>query len=501
MGTPRKLSRRQVVRGGMLVAGAALLTACGGSSLPPAPGASKPADSSAAKPAAEAPKPAAEAPKPAGAQPAAQSNVAPPTVVATATPQQSSAVATAGGPLVVWKFGGSSREVEYFPKKNDEFIQKSGIQLEYSNNDWATKREKMLASYQAKRTADVLLIDGQSIPDLAALGAIAPFEDLDKALMEKWKPLFIPEIWNSTVYNGKFYGPNPYVDMGTFLVFNRQILQDEGVKVPETWEDVREAAKKLTKPDRAGIAISATAATNDANIIEGIAYRNGGRWLDDAGKKVLIDQPGFVDALQLLVDIVKDGSVPQGITETAFSQAATLFFEQKVAMWVSLSYAQVFIQSQNRPDDFPMGMKVFPPPAKVTGAAPPASAIMTPTAAFTVSTLCQQKEKALKYVDFWQQAEVQAGWDGSVIRGRVPALKANWETETFKKYYPEWYAEYKAGKMFEGALPMPAFPGLVEAEKALSTAMQQAILGQMSAKDALAGAAKRSQGILDEFNS
>jgi ABC-type glycerol-3-phosphate transport system substrate-binding protein len=50
-------------------------------------------------------------------------------------------------------------------------------------------------------------------------------------------------------------------------------------------------------------------------------------------------------------------------------------------------------------------------------------------------------------------------------------------------------------------MTMPAFPGLVEAEKALSTAMQQAILGQMSAKDALAGAAKRSQGILDEFNS
>jgi maltose-binding protein MalE len=54
--------------------------------------------------------------------------------------------------------------------------------------------------------------------------------------------------------------------------------------------------------------------------------------------------------------------------------------------------------------------------------------------------------------------------------------------------------------MFNGAQPMPAFPGLTEAEKALSTAMQQAVLGKMPPKEALAAAAKRAQTVLNEFS-
>lgn len=491
MEMPRRLSRRQLVRNGMLVAGAALLTACGGSSLPQ-PKAAEPAKpAEAAKPAAPAAdaKPASDAPKPAV-----------PTVAPTPTAQI--AAAKAGMPTItVWKFGGTAKELEYFVQWNAKFTEETGIGLEYSNNDWATKREKMLAAFQAKRIADVLLIDGQSMPDLAALGVIAPYDDLDKSLMEKWKPNFVPEIWSSTVVNGKFYGPSSYVDMGSFLVYNKDMFQEAAIaRVPENWDEVKEAAKKLTKPDRAGITLSATTATNDANNLEGIAYANGGRWLDEAGKKVMIDDAGFVDALQLYVDFVKDKATPQGITETAFGQSATLFFEGKAAMWIALSYGKAIQQSQGRPDDFPMGMVLFPRQAKPTGFAKPAATIMTPTAAVAISALSDKKEAALKYADFWSRAEVQAGWDGSVIRGRVPALKANWETETFKKIYPDWYELYKAGKMFDGSLPMPSFPGLVEAEKQLSTAMQQAILGQMSAKDALTNAAKRAQGIVDEFS-
>ena len=47
---------------------------------------------------------------------------------------------------------------------------------------------------------------------------------------------------------------------------------------------------------------------------------------------------------------------------------------------------------------------------------------------------------------------------------------------------------------------MPSFPGLAEAEKALSSAMQNAVLGKMPPKDALEAARKRAQTVVDEFN-
>jgi ABC-type glycerol-3-phosphate transport system substrate-binding protein len=323
---------------------------------------------------------------------------------------------------------------------------------------------------------------------------------MDKSLVAKWQPNYVPEIWNSTVHKGKFYGPAPYVDMGTFLAYNTQMFKDAGLsKPPENWDELRDYAKKLTKGDVRGITLSVTNETNDANTLEGIAYANGGRWLDDSGKKVMINDPGFIDVVQLYGDLVKDGSVPQGVTETNFASAGTLFFNRQAAMWPALSYVGVFKAGVGTPD-FPVETTLFPRQPKPTGSSKPAATILTPTAAFLISSSSQQKEAALKYADFWSQADVQAGWDGSAIPGRVPALKANWETETFKKVHGDWYALYKDGKMFDGAQPMPSFAGLTEAEKALSNAMQQVVLGKATAKDALPAAAKRAQAVVDEFN-
>lgn len=494
MESKKILSRRTLlVSTGLTLVGGLLLQACGGAPASPAAPAKKeePAKPAESKPAEAKP---AET-KPAEAKPA---EAAKPTAAAAAAPPKASAT----GPLVVWKFGGATKELEYFPKWNDEFTKKTGIKLEYSNNDWAVKREKMLAAFQAKRIADILLADGQSLPDLAAVGIVIAYDDLDKNLISKLKPAYIPEIWDSTVYQGKFYGLSPYVDMGTFLTYNTKMFAEAGItKAPENWDEVREVARKLTKGDRAGITISASSHTNDANTFEGIAYANGGRWLDESGKKVAIADPGFSDPLQLFVNLVNDKSTPQGVTETAFNQSGTLFFQEKAAMWVSLSYPGAFVQGMNLPRDWPMGLTLFPRQApKATGAFKPAAAIMTPTAAFFVSALTQQREAALQYIEFWSQPDVQRGWDGSEVLGRVPGLKANWETDIFKKTYPDWYKLYKDGnKMFDGALPMPAFPGLTEAEKALSNAMQQAVLGKANPKDALAAAAKRAQAIVDEF--
>src|SRR5687767_659833 len=90
METPMRLSRRQLVRSGLLVVGAALLTACG-SDLPAAP---KPA-SEPAKP-AEAAKPAAPAAEP--AKPAADvkpASDAPKPVVPTVAPTATAQIAAA----------------------------------------------------------------------------------------------------------------------------------------------------------------------------------------------------------------------------------------------------------------------------------------------------------------------------------------------------------------------------------------------------------------------
>ena len=170
-------------------------------------------------------------------------------------------------------------------------------------------------------------------------------------------------------------------------------------------------------------------------------------------------------------------------------------------MWVSLSFPGAIQQTMKVRDDFPMGFSLFPRPDKPSGSAPPSSMIMAPHAAFVITSLSQARAAALKYLDFWAQPDTEKGWDGSVVLGRMPAMKANWESDTFKQKSPDWQAQYQTGQMFAGALPMPAFPGLSEAEKVLSTAIQTAVLGKASPHDALATGAKSAQAMIDEANN
>ena len=60
----------------------------------------------------------------------------------------------------------------------------------------------------------------------------------------------------------------------------------------------------------AGAVFKATLVPVDINIFEGFAYANGGRFLDEETETIMINGPGFVDALQLVVDMVNDGSTP-----------------------------------------------------------------------------------------------------------------------------------------------------------------------------------------------
>jgi ABC-type glycerol-3-phosphate transport system substrate-binding protein len=473
-----------------------LLAAC--SSSPAAPAATS-APAAPSQPTAAPAAPAAPTAAPAAA-PTAAPTVAQPTPAAAAAPS-SSGPAT----LKVWKFGGTGQETDYMPTQNKIFTSKTGINVEWSSLDWGTKREKVTAAYMAKKIADVLLPDGQSIPDFVGLNIISALDDVDKTMVGKWKTSFVPEIWDTTVWKGKFYAMSVYVDAAPFLGYSIPKFTDGGLASggkptpPATWIDLKSAASKLNKPDAPGFIFQASLNTNDVNIFEGVAYANGGRWISDDGSKVVINDAGVVDALQLYADMVKANVAPKNVVQTDFGAAGTMFMNGQGAMWNCMSWIGAFAQGIK--PKFDWGSTVFPKQDKPSGSFAPASLIMTTTLGFMLANLSTLKPQAMQYIDFWTTPEAQKAWDGSVVWGRVPALTANWESDTFKKQNPDWYAQYKAGTFFKGALPMPMFSGLTEVEQMLSQNIQKVMLGQMTPKAALDDVQKNAQPIYDQLNN
>jgi len=400
----------------------------------------------------------------------------------------------ATGALSVWKFGGTPREVEFWAKQSELFTAANkGLDLQYSYFNGQVRRQKIQASLQTRQLPDVMVGFGQDVPELVNFKAIQPLDALAGNRLAGWRDRMVPEVLNSGMYDGKLYGLPVYVDMAPFLAYNIDALKEAGYdRPPRTWSELREYAKKLTKPDRPGFAFPATTAPGDINIFESIAYANGGRVYDPATNKVTLADRGMVDALQLYVDLVKDGSTPApaSMAETNFRDTAQLFAQGRVAMWVAFSWLNT---PWGTPDTLKWTGAPFPQPDKPSGSSPPISALMDSSAILFISANTKNPAAALEYVDFWSQDQQLNLWDGEPEFSRIPAGKAAWQSPELNRRWPNWVEAYRAGKLFSGAEALPRFVGITQVETALGAAIQEAILGRRSAADALAHAQATAQ--------
>lgn len=404
----------------------------------------------------------------------------------------------ASGEISVWKFGGTPQEVELWAQRNDAFSKSyPDVSLKYSYFNGQIRRQKILAGFQTNRLADVVIAFGQDIPEFAGFGMIQPLDDVAGDRIEGWKERLVPEVYESGMHDGKLYALPTSVDMASFLAINLDALEEAGFdRPPESWEELREYAKAMTKPDRPGIAFPVTTAPVDINIFEGLAYANGGRIFDEETGKVTLNDPGVVGALQYYLDLIADGSTPaaSSLTETFFRDTAQLFGQGRSAMWIGLSWLNTpwGVNENVRWTGVPM-----PKPTNPTGSFEPVTAIMDGAAMLMVSARSKNTKAAVEYLDFWSQDEQLKLWGGQPETARIPAGKAAWDNPELAEAWPNWVEAYEAGTLFENSAPMPRFIGVSAIESALGTAIQEAVLGQKTAQQALDDATAAAQTQID----
>ena len=105
----------------------------------------------------------------------------------------------ASGPLSVWKFGGTKREVEMWPVRDKAFAAAHPeIALNYSYYYGQIRRQKILAGFQTRKLADVVIAFGQDIPEFAGFGMIQPLDDIAGGRVAGWKERIVPEVYEES---------------------------------------------------------------------------------------------------------------------------------------------------------------------------------------------------------------------------------------------------------------------------------------------------------------
>lgn len=104
-------------------------------------------------------------------------------------------------------------------------------------------------AFTAGSGPDVYTVGGTGIPNFSAIGAALTVSDFPAVTKEL--PDFIPPTIESSKYQGKINGL-PYTLGARAMIVRKDIMTEVGLdpaRFPDTWEEFREAARRMTKFD------------------------------------------------------------------------------------------------------------------------------------------------------------------------------------------------------------------------------------------------------------
>ncbi len=180
----------------------------------------------------------------------------------------------------------------------------------------------VLQQASSRTLPDVLMLDNPDVQQIAASGALSPLSDYGIT-----GEGFPQGVIDAGTYDGDLYGLAPIVN-SIGLFYDADLLAEEGIEPPTTWEELRAAAQQLTEGDRYGIAFSA------ANSFEGtwqflpFLWSNGGTEDD-------LTSPEVVGALEFVNSLVQDGSASAGVVNWSQNDVNDQFIAGRAAMMVN----------------------------------------------------------------------------------------------------------------------------------------------------------------------
>jgi multiple sugar transport system substrate-binding protein len=129
---------------------------------------------------------------------------------------------------------------------------------------------------------------------------------------------------DSCTVEGKLYGV-PFGSNCVALFYNKDIFAAAGLAVPETWEELRTAARLLSTGPVRGIVFSSTQSEEGTfNLMP---------WLWSAGADFFkINNPQGIRALSLIRNLVDDGSMPREVINWTQADTMNQFIAGRAAM-------------------------------------------------------------------------------------------------------------------------------------------------------------------------
>lgn len=224
-----------------------------------------------------------------------------------------------------------------------DFTKETGIKTKLSVVKWEEYWTMLEAGAQGGSLPDVFWMHSNESERYMSNDMLLDLTD-KIAESDKIDPENYPEdIWGLYTYDDKNFAVPKDIDT-IALWYNKSMFDEAGLEYPTadwTWDDVTEAAKKLTKEDGSQYGLALRNDNNQAGYYN-LIYDNGGYIINDDKTKSGWDDPKTIEAMEMLEDWIKDGVMPP-LEVMAENGEDVLFQSGKVAMvpqgsWMVAAY-------------------------------------------------------------------------------------------------------------------------------------------------------------------
>lgn len=354
-------------------------------------------------------------------------------------------------------------------------------------------RIKALAALKSGDPAQLSVMFSIDIYELIEQDAIVAFDDVATSADDKeWLKSFYPALMENGRTQDKTWGI-PFQRSTIVMYYNKDAFRAAGLdpeNPPATWDELVAAGKKLTKKsgnnvEQWGMMIPSTG--YPYWMFGAFTMQNDQVLMNGDGNKTNFDAPATVESLQFWRDLgEKHGVMPAGVIE--WGTLRQNFLEQKTAiMWHSTG--NLTAVKKNAKFDFGVAML----PAKKRRGTP------TGGGNFYIfkKSSAEEKAAALKLVKFLTQPARTAEW--SIKTGYLGTRPDAYATDALKSYVKEFPPAAVARDQLKYATAELSTYQTGRVRKLLDDAIQAALTGSKSPKEALSGAQKQADRLLKRY--
>jgi len=366
------------------------------------------------------------------------------------------------------------------------------ITIEFQNVTADNSQQKITTQIAGGNPPDAAFVDAGAVATFAGRDAVINLDDYIERSDWVEPDAYVPAFKDFVTVEGSMYGL-PFEGESTSMFYNKDMFEAAGIDgPPTTWEELEDAAAKLTNPDKKEYGIEMFA-SESAYYWYPFLYQAGGQQLSADGQSVVFNSPEGKKAAEFYVGLV-DYAPKQYLNSNSYD-GRIAFTQGQVGMYMAGNWLAAVLE-----EDAPEFMGHWATAPLPEG---PAGCATTIAGDALVLFETDKNDAAWKWIEYLSKPEIIAQWTYQGVPGvgegggsgtLLPTLSSQLSDPALFEAKPilSGFAEDMKNCGIPSGAPNPKY-GEVEAE--LNTQLGKAMYGEQTASEALDIAAAKAEEI------